>query len=51
MVEILKQSKVIIEYLVLLAEPGEPELLRLIDPSHPEYEGWTLNWRAVANSC
>lgn len=42
--KIIKHVTVKHERLVVLAEPGEPGLCRLIDPDHLEYEGWTLDF-------
>lgn len=42
--KIIKRTSRIVEHLVILAEPGDPGLIKLIDSDHPEYEGWTLDW-------
>lgn len=42
--KIIRHTSMIVEKLVILAEYGEPDLVRLLDPNHPEHEGWTLDW-------
>lgn len=42
--KVIKHSSVVVEKLIVLAEYGEPELIKLLDPNYPEHEGWTLDW-------
>jgi len=44
---IRRRSQVIIETLIVHADAGDSDLLRLINPDHPEYEDWTLEWHRL----
>lgn len=41
---IVRHTSMVVEKLVVLAEEGEPDLVKLLDPNLPEHEGWTLDW-------
>lgn len=42
--KIIKHTSVVVERLVVLMEWGDSDWIRLLDPNHPEHEGWTLDW-------
>ena len=42
--KIIRHTSMVVEKLVVLAECGEPDLIKLLDPNLPEHEGWTLDW-------
>ncbi len=43
-VKIVKMTRRISERMVVYVQSDDPALLRLLDPSNPEHEGWTLDF-------
>lgn len=41
---IVRHTSTVVEKLVVIAEWGESDLVKLLDPNLPEHEGWILDW-------